>query len=422
MSLLSDRHKDELNKSIMEYLHSQNHAQALSAFKDETGLEYEPDPKSKYAGLLEKKWMSVIRLQKKIMDLENRNSALQEELNSAPARRVNSSQSDWLPRAPARYTLTGHRSPITRVAFHPRFSLLASASEDATVKIWDWETGTFERTLKGHTREVWGVDFDSKGNLLASCSSDLTIRVWDTQDWENPGYSGKTLRGHEHTVSTIRFVPGDDFLVSASRDKTIRVWEVATAFCVRTITGHDSWVRMVVPSVDGTFFGSCSNDNTARIWDAKSGATKQELRGHEHNVEVVTFAPIAAYADLCTLAGLTNVPKTPGAYVATGSRDKTIRLWDTQNGRELKALAGHNDWIRGLEFHPSGKFLLSASDDKTVRVWELSTGRCMKTIEAHSHFVTCIAWGPPDASAPDEKRVNVVATGSVDQTIRLWMP
>lgn len=99
------------------------------------------------------------------MELESRNSALQEELSTAPARRA-TSHVEWIPRAPARYTLTGHRAPITRVAFHPVFSLVASASEDASIKIWDWETGNFERTLKGHTREVWGVDFDSKGQLL----------------------------------------------------------------------------------------------------------------------------------------------------------------------------------------------------------------------------------------------------------------
>jgi WD40 repeat protein len=99
------------------------------------------------------------------MDLENRNAALQEELSLTPARRT-ASQVDWVPRAPAAHVLTGHRSPVTRVAFHPQYSIIASASEDATVKIWDWETGEFERTLKGHTKAIMDVDFDHKGHLL----------------------------------------------------------------------------------------------------------------------------------------------------------------------------------------------------------------------------------------------------------------
>lgn len=110
------------------------------------------------------------------MDLENRNAALQEEVSMSPAKRA-ASQSDWVPRAPAGRVLTGHRGEITRVAFHPAYSLLASASNDATIKIWDWETGEFERTLKGHTRAVNDIDFDSKGNLLGAFLLQLVYSV-----------------------------------------------------------------------------------------------------------------------------------------------------------------------------------------------------------------------------------------------------
>jgi len=99
------------------------------------------------------------------MDLENKMAAMQEELSNAPVRKVTSSV-DWIPRPPERWALTGHRSPITRVAFHPVFSLIASASEDQTIRISDYETGEYERTLKGHTKAVQDVSFDAKGNLL----------------------------------------------------------------------------------------------------------------------------------------------------------------------------------------------------------------------------------------------------------------
>lgn len=101
------------------------------------------------------------------MDLENRNASLLEELSLSPAKRA-ASQADWVPRAPAGRVLTGHRGDVVQLAFHPSYSLLATASHDATIKVWDWESGELERTLKGHTRAVQDVDFDSKGHLLGT--------------------------------------------------------------------------------------------------------------------------------------------------------------------------------------------------------------------------------------------------------------
>lgn len=367
-----------------------------------------------------------------IMDLETRNASLQEELSLAPSKRA-AMQADWVPRAPAAHVLTGHRQSITRVAFHPQYSLLASASEDATIKIWDWETGEFERTLKGHQKVVNDVEFDHKGHLLVTCSADLFIKIWDSQnEWKNV----KTLTGHDHAVSSVRFMPGDQYIVSASWDHSIRIFDVASTHLVRTIRGHTDWVRCVIPSDDGRFLASASKDHTAKVFDPLTGEQKMELRGHEHQVEIICFAPIASYDAIRELAGIPNTDRTkrPGAYVATGSRDKTIKLWDTQSGQMLKNLAGHDNWVRALVFHPSGKLLLSASDDKTIRVWELSTGRCIKTVEAHTHFVATLAWGRQrvsgkangadgaDSKLGEEKLVNVVASAGVDQMIKIWLP
>lgn len=436
MSNLSERQKDELHKSILDYFHSHDMMASYAAFLADSATDHKPDESSKYKGLLEKKWTSVIRLQKRIMDLENRNAQLQEELSLSPARRSNS-QADWVPRAPARYTLTGHRGQILRVAFHPLYSILASASEDSTIKIWDWETGDFERTLKGHTRQVLDVHYDGKGARLVSCSSDLTLRIWDVLN----EYSSRTLHGHDHSISSARFVPGDDFIVSSSRDFTIKVWDVANGWCVKTLTGHSQWVRCVNPSDDGRLLASCSDDQTARIWDIQTGETKLELRGHENYLEVVTFAPVVSYPSLTELSGITlphDRARLPGQFLATGSRDKSIKLWDGLSGQCIKNLAGHDNWVRALVFHPCGTMLLSAADDKTIRVWDLKTGRCIKTVEAHGHFVTSLAWGRTKASssaplgqatangtgekADEDRPVNVCASGSTDQTVKIWTP
>jgi platelet-activating factor acetylhydrolase IB subunit alpha len=79
-------------------------------------------------------------------------------------------------------------------------------------------------------------------------------------------------------------------------------------------------------------------------------------------------------------------------FLASGSRDKSIKIWEAKSGRCLLSLVGHDNWVTDLCFHPNGKFLLSVSDDKSMRVWDLSVGRCSKKLlNIHTHFVTTIA-------------------------------
>ena len=435
---------------MVAYLNSIGYTPAATILKDELGLgeSFDDATSKKYQGLLEKKWISVVRLQKKIMDLEGRNAFLQNELDtSTPLSRRTQDPTTWLPRAPARHTMQSHRLPVTRVAFHPIFSSLASGSEDTTIKIWDWELGELERTVKGHTKAVLDVDFGGPrgGTLLASCSSDLTIKLWDPSDeYKNI----RTLPGHDHSVSAVRFVPSGaagapasgNLLASASRDKAIKVWDVSTGYCVKTLRGHADWVRAVAPSPDGRWLLSAGNDQTARLWDAAAGDARATFLGHEHVVECCAFAPPAAYAHLAALAGLKKPPPaaSSGEYLATGSRDKTIKLWDMR-GTLVKTLVGHDNWIRALVFHPGGKFLLSASDDKTIRCWDLSQEcKCVKTVEAHDHFVSCMRWAPgiiktpaangetngagkaDDQTGATETIRCVIATGSVDLNVRVF--
>ncbi|KAH6639915.1 WD domain-containing protein [Truncatella angustata] len=457
--ILTSRQADELHKAVVAYLSSNNLPNAAEALRQELNLgdSFDAATSKRYEGLLEKKWTSVVRLQKKIMDLEARNSSIQAELDSATptslARR-NQDPTSWLPRSPARHTLQSHREPITCVAFHPVFSSLASGSEDYTIKIWDWELGELERTIKGHTKAVLDVDFGGPrgGTLLASCSSDLTIKLWDpADDYKNI----KTLPGHDHSVSAVRFIPSgaagapssSNLLVSASRDKTLRIWDVTTGYCVKTIRGHADWVRDVFPSVDGRFLLSCGTDQTARLWDVSlaNPESKVTLIGHEHVIECCTMAPPTSYQHLAKLAG----QKTPSAsssaeFMATGSRDKTIRLWDGR-GNCFKTLVGHDNWVRALVFHPGGKYLLSVADDKTLRCWDLSQdGKVVKKLDdAHGHFISCLRWAPgvvkepvvngtgdgqngtvnsasKAAAAPEVQMRCVIATGSVDLNVRIF--
>ncbi|VDP02226.1 unnamed protein product [Soboliphyme baturini] len=361
----------EQNRAVLDYLRTNGYAESVEAFKREAQLVYND---KKFNGLLEKKWTSVLRLQKKVMDLEAKLDEVQKECSvPLPGKR---SPVDWIPRPPERYSLTGHRTAVNRAIFHPVFSLIATCSEDATIKVWDYETGNFEKSLRGHTDSVQDIAFDHMGKLLGSCSADMTIKLWDFHSYE----CLRTLYGHDHNVSSVSFFPNGDYLVSASRDRTIKMWEVSTGYCIKTFIGHRDWIRMVRVYQDGSIMASCSNDHTVRVWVTATRECKFELKEHDHVTECVAWAPDSAISYIVDGAG------GGGPFLATGSRDKLIKLWDAHSGVCLFTLVGHDNWIRGLCFHPQGKYLLSASDDKTVRVWNLANKCCQKVIEAHQHF------------------------------------
>jgi len=403
---LSQRQKDELNKAIADYLLTNGFNSALEHFQKEAGMPQEIE--KKFSGLLEKRWTSVIRLQKKVMDLETKLSEAEEEVNSGAPTRDRRSPGEWIPRPPERYTLTGHRSPITRVAFHPIFSVIVSCSEDATIKVWDYETGDYERTLKGHTDSVQDVAFDSAGKYLVSCSADMTLKLWDFNSYE----CMKTMYGHDHNVSSVTFMPSGDHVVTSSRDKTIKMWEVSTGYCVKTYTGHREWVRMVRVYQDGSLLASCSNDQTVRVWVTATKECKAELREHEHVVECIAWAPESAQPSINEAGGTESKnSKRSGPFLLSGSRDKTMKMWDVSIGYCLFTLTGHDNWVRGVVFHPGGKYILSASDDKTIRVWDTQNKRNHKTLQAHPHFVTSIDM---------HRNTPYVITGSVDQSIKVW--
>lgn len=115
-----------------------------------------------------------------------------------------------------------------------------------------------------------------------------------------------------------------------------------------------------------------------------------ELRDHEHVVECIAWAPDSARASINAAAGADNKGAHEGPFLASGSRDKVIRVWDVGAGVCLFTLLGHDNWVRGIVFHPGGKFIVSASDDKTLRVWDTRNKRVMKTLEAHVHFCTSV--------------------------------
>ena len=359
-------------------------------------------------------------------------------------------------------TLSDHTDEVHSVAFSPDGSLLASGSYDRTIKLWD--VSDLERreaegrrqkarsptlspflTFTGHTDWVWSVSFSPDGRTLASSSSDRTIKLWNVQTQQ----CYKTLLGHSAAVRSIAFAGSIDnaakgaCLVSGSDDRTVRLWN-NNGDCLRVLQGHTSWISGVAFSPDGCLVASGSEDQSVRLWDSSTNQCLRLLQGYNSGMWSIAFSP-------------------DGQTLVSGGQDRMLRLWDvsgvssqqsavsshstlkTQHSTLTHTLSGHTSWVWSVAFSPNGHTVTSGSEDGTVRLWDVSNLGVQQSavsvqqsaISGQRSAVSFLAFSPtPHSPLPTPLTLTghthavwsvafsldgqMIASGSLDGTIRLW--
>lgn len=338
-----------------------------------------------------------------------------------------------------RLVFNKHGDALLGVAISPDGKLAATASGrvnplgpvlDNSVRVWEIATGKeiyrLDATKGGHTDTVTGVAFSPDGRILASSSIDATIILWDVQT----GTIIRRLHGHQDWVNRVVFTPDGRSLVSGSgnflitaipipglstRDASVRLWDVATGQEIRRFDvgegGHANPIMGLAVSADGTRVAAGDTNGLIIVWDGVTGKEICRMKSPGDWVSGLSFTPdgsalLSALGKPSTggngasstlmvmwnaqtgqkvreFVGHTNVVTSvavspDGRTALTGSADYTLRLWDLQSGLELQRFTGHSGWIFDVKFTPDGQRAVSVSTDTTARVWDIVPGNLIR--------------------------------------------
>lgn len=308
--------------------------------------------------------------------------------------------------------LSGHDKPVIGVVFSPDGTMIATASFDNTVKLWNAENGKEIDSIddseeKKHTEQVNSVDFSPDGNMIATASFDGTVKLWKVKKGEIQ-FDKEIPNGSD--VFGVKFNPksknSEPSIALASKDGTVSIWNIKGELIWKKDNEHKKTVDGVAFSPDGKIVASASWDGTVKVWNAQNGDPIDTLEDDEGNTDNNRVFGVAFHPD-----GNMNM-------IATANQDKTAKIWkwniENKKYELLASLKGHNDAVTRVAFSPDGKMIATTSRDGTIKLWNTNNFSLKQTLKEHAYTVYGV-----DFYAKQNKDI-IIATGGEDGIVKLW--
>jgi len=278
---------------------------------------------------------------------------------------------DWIQ---LRETLATPMARMHRVVWSPDGRRLASCSFGHAIWLWDGVQRTYRAPLLGHTAAVYDLAFTPDGHHLVSGSQDGTLRVWDVET----GLCTQVMESYIGSLFDVDWSPDSRQLVSVGTAGLVTIHDVATGALLQTLRGHTKAVFGVGWSATGRWLASSEVDNAIHLWEMTTGRCFQILQ-HPAD-EANLFFGVAWSPD--------------GTQVASGTARRGLLVWDVVAAQPLWSGEPLATKLRHVAWSPDGHLLAGGGEDGAIYIWTAADGQLRHRLVGHHGLITCLAWSP----------------------------
>jgi U3 small nucleolar RNA-associated protein 13 len=294
---------------------------------------------------------------------------------------------------------------------------LIVADAEHNIAFLNAQTLHSERSLVGHNDEVLDLKLIPNQRKIVVATNSTQVRIFDLDS-----FSCDILDRHSATVLCVDVSPCGRYIATTGKDEQIRIWHTARKTCVAVAVGHTEAVGSTALSRKaaryeisgkaaqnggGSFVVSASMDRTLKRWNLSGASVFEAAAENGEEIELNAFVSTRAHEKDINIVSI--APND--SLIATGSQDKTVKLWRATDLSHVALLRGHRRGVWDCQFSPYDRILATGSGDKTIKLWSLSDFSCVRTFQGHVASVLRVRFLSGG--------LQVVSSGA-DGLVKLW--